>query len=75
MAQHTPIRLILQKHCSVYDTVLGKSIAIIAVALILINSPVFFLQQLLWPDCLRIMDIIILQCPIHTPSPSRHRHL
>lgn len=39
------VRLILQEHCAVYDTVLGESVTIITVALILTNSQFSFFNN------------------------------
>ena len=36
-------------------------------------APVFFLQRVLWADCVRILDTVILQRPIHRPPSTRHR--
>lgn len=33
---------------------------------------VLLLQQLLWPNSLRVMDTIFLQCHLHRPPPTGH---
>lgn len=35
---------------------------------------VFLLQQLLGANCLRVLDALFVQCPLHRPSASCHRY-
>jgi hypothetical protein len=69
-------RFILQECRAVYDTVLVTSLARACVKLPLNDALlVFLLQQLLGADCLRIVDIVVLQRAVHGSSAVRDWYL
>ena len=34
--------------------------------------PVLILQQFFWPNCLRVLDSVVVQCCFHRPPPACH---